>query len=101
MIENVCVIAINISEIKDVTYIFVQYVVLYDGPEVYMYEIKLCYVILQICGYVRHINQQFTALHNAPMRTNSSFFLGAAEYNFTFVPHFTRFHWSNNAHVKL
>ena len=46
MIENVCVIAINISEIKDVTYIFVQYVVLYDGPEAYMYEIKLCYVIL-------------------------------------------------------
>ena len=27
--------------------------------------------------------------------------LGAAEYNFSFVPHFTRFHWSNNAHVKL
>ena len=46
MIENVCVIAINISEIKDVTYIFVQYVVLYDGPEAYMYEIKLCYVML-------------------------------------------------------
>ena len=23
------------------------------------------------------------------------FFLGTAEYNFTFVPHFTRFHWSN------
>ena len=23
-------------------------------------------------------------------------FLGAAEYNFTSVPHFTRFHWSNN-----
>ena len=46
MIENVRVIAINISEIKDVTYIFVQYVVLYDGPEAYMYEIKLCYVML-------------------------------------------------------
>ena len=46
MIENLCVIASNISEIKDVTYIFVQYVVLYDGPEAYMYEIKLCYVML-------------------------------------------------------
>ena len=46
MIENVCVIAINISEIKDVTYIFVQHVVLYDGSETYMYETKLCYVML-------------------------------------------------------
>ena len=46
MVENVCVIAINISEIKDATYIFVQYVVLYDGPEAYMYETKLCYVML-------------------------------------------------------
>ena len=30
-----------------------------------------------------------------------SFFLGTAEYNFNFVPLFTRFHWSNNAHVKI
>ena len=29
------------------------------------------------------------------------FILGAAEYNFTFVPYFTRFYWSNNAHVKI
>ena len=28
-------------------------------------------------------------------------FLGAAEYNVTFVPHFTIFHWSNNALVKI
>ena len=30
-----------------------------------------------------------------------AFFLGAAKYNFTFVPHFTRFHWPNNMHVKI
>ena len=28
-------------------------------------------------------------------------FLDAAECNFTSVPHFTRFHWSNNMHVKI
>ena len=28
------------------------------------------------------------------------FFFGIAEYNFGFVLHFTRFHWSNNAHVE-
>ena len=29
------------------------------------------------------------------------FFLGAAEYNFTFVPHFTRFHWPSFFPVVL
>ena len=28
------------------------------------------------------------------------FFLGAAENNFTFVPHFIRFHWSYNADIQ-
>ena len=50
MIENIFVIAINISVIKDVTYMCIQYVVLYDGPEAYMYEIKLCYV--QLCIFL-------------------------------------------------
>ena len=28
-------------------------------------------------------------------------FLGTAEHNVTFVPHFTIFHWSNNALIKI
>ena len=32
---------------------------------------------------------------------NLSLSLFFAEYNFTFVPLFTRFHWSNNAHIKI
>ena len=28
-------------------------------------------------------------------------FLGAVEYNFNFVPHFTRFHWSNNEYAQI
>ena len=35
------------------------------------------------------------------IKSHGSVFLGAAEYHFTFVPHFTRFHGSNNAHVKI
>ena len=46
MIENVCVIAINISEIKDVTYIFVQYVVWWAGSLYVRNKIMLCYVML-------------------------------------------------------
>ena len=41
------------------------------------------------------VHSSFTILAILP------FFLGTAEYNFTFVPHFTRFLWSNNAHVKI
>ena len=30
-----------------------------------------------------------------------SFILGAAEFNFSFVPYFTRFHWSDNVYFKI
>ena len=28
-------------------------------------------------------------------------FLRVAEYDFSFVPHFTRFHWPNNSYVRI
>ena len=37
----------------------------------------------------------FTLLPNNP------FFIGVADNNFGFVLHFTKFHWTNNAHVEI
>ena len=64
MIENVYVIAINITEIKDVTYSFIQYVVLYNGPEAYMYETKLClcYVMENIFVLIYPLFMEYVCL---------------------------------------
>ena len=54
--------------------------------------IKISPEILGRCRFWMFINILFSRL---------SFCLGTAEYNFNFVPHFTRFHCSNIAHVKI
>ena len=64
-----------------------------DSQWVILYMYDPCTLYMNNVGWGRLVERQTIIEENI--------FLGAAEYNFTFVPRLTRFHWSNNAHVKI